>query len=230
MKSLTNHILGEYQAGFQKDCSTIDQIFSTQQMMGKYIEFAKELLLLFIDFKQAFDLIWQDGLWHILLHYGVPENIVILIKDMYSHFISQVQTPEGLTERFLTLAGVLQGCLLSLHLFDLSLNAALSFAKTVDGAEIGGKLINKLAYADDIKKFNSQKHLLQGDTNKLVLATKAFGMVVNTAKTKVMWVSGDPTLRNVQLTIKGEPVENVESFIYLGSLLTSDNECSRSIK
>ncbi|XP_065568903.1 uncharacterized protein LOC136032561 [Artemia franciscana] len=83
---------------------------------------------------------------------------------------------------------------------------------------------------DDIEKFNSQEHLLQADTNELVSATEAFGMVVNTAKTKVMRVSGDSTLRNVQLTIKGEPVKNVVSFVYLGSLLTSDNDCSRSIK
>ena len=62
LKSLTNHILGEYQACFWKDRSTIDQIVSTRQMMEKYIEFVKELLLLFIDFKQAFDLIWRDGL------------------------------------------------------------------------------------------------------------------------------------------------------------------------
>ncbi|XP_065584427.1 uncharacterized protein LOC136043438 [Artemia franciscana] len=50
------------------------------------------------------------------------------------------------------------------------------------------------------------------------------------AKTKVMRVSRDPTPRNVQLTIKGEPVEDVDSFVYLGSLLTSDNDCSKSIK
>ena len=55
-------------------------------------------------------------------------------------------------------------------------------------------------------------------------------MVVNTAKTKVMRVSGNTTSRNVQLTIKGEPVENVDSFVYLRSLLTSDNQCSKSIK
>ena len=107
LKSLTNHILGEYQASFRKDRSTIDQIFSTRQMMEKYIEFAKELLLLFIDFKQAFYLMWWDGLWHILLHYGVPENIVILIRAIYSHSVSQVQTPEGLTEGFLTSVDVL---------------------------------------------------------------------------------------------------------------------------
>ena len=50
------------------------------------------------------------------------------------------------------------------------------------------------------------------------------------AKTKVMRVSRDPTPRNLQLTIKGEPVENVDSFVYLESLLTSDNDCSKSIK
>ena len=115
---------------------------------------------------------------------------------------------------------------------NLFLNAALSFAETVDGATVfqqstvlcnSQQLIDKLAYADDIEKLNSQEHLLQADTDELVSATEAFGMVVNTAKTKVMRVSGDPASRNVQLTIKGEPVENVDSFVYLGSLLTSDN-------
>ena len=108
--------------------------------MEKNIEIAKELLLLFIDFKKAFDLIWRNGLWHILLHYGVPKNMVTLIKDMYLNFCSQVQTPEGLTEEFQTSAGVLQGYLLSSHLFNLFLNAALSLAKITEGASIGGKL------------------------------------------------------------------------------------------
>ena len=66
--------------------------------------------------------------------------------------------------------------------------------------------------------------------DKLVSATEAFGMVVNTAKTKVMRVSWDPASRNVQLKIKGEPVENVDSFVYLGNLLTCDNDRSKSIK
>jgi len=61
-------------------------------------------------------------------------------------------------------------------------------------------------------------------------ATKALGMVVNTAKTKVMRVFRDPASRNMQLTIKGEPVENVDSLVYPGSLLTSYNDCLKSIK
>ena len=87
-----------------------------------------------------------------------------------------------------------------------------------------------MAYADDIEKFNSQEYLLQADTDELVSATEAFGMVVSTARTKVMHLSGDPASRNMQLTIKGEPVENVDSFVYLGSLLNFDNDCSKLIK
>ena len=230
LKSLTDITLQEYQASFRRDRSTIDHIFSTRQLMEKNIEIAKELLLLFIDFKQAFDLIWRNGLWHILLHYGVPKNMVTLIKDMYLNFCSQVQTPEGLTEEFQTSAGVLQGYLLSPHLFNLFLNAALSLAKTTDGASIGGKLVDKLAYADDIVKINSHEHLLQTDTNEIVSATEALGMVVNTTKTKVMRVSRDSAPRAIQLTIKGEQIENAESFVYLGSLLTSNNDCSKSIR
>jgi hypothetical protein len=150
--------------------------------MEKNIQIAKELLLLFIDFQQDFDLIWCNGLWHILLHYGVPKNMVTLIKDMYWNFCSQVQTPERLTEEFHTSTSVQQGCLLSPHLFNLFLNAALSLAKTTDGASIGGKLVDKLAYADDIVKINSHEHLLQIDTNEIVSATEALGMVVNTKK------------------------------------------------
>ena len=125
--------------------------------MEKHIKFAKELLLLFIDFKQAFDLIWRDGLWHILLHYGVPENIIILIRDMYSH-CQPSPNARGIDGGVSDIGG--HSSRLFLVTPPLFLNAALSFAETVDSAGIGGKLIGKLAYADYIKKFKSQEHLL----------------------------------------------------------------------
>ena len=58
------------------------------------------------------------------------------------------------------LANVLQGCFLSLLLLNLFLNEAPSLAKTINGAKIGGELIDKLAYEYDIEKINSQDKLL----------------------------------------------------------------------
>jgi len=99
---------------------------------------------------------------------------------------------------FLASAGVVQSCLLPPRVFNLFPKAALSFAKTTDGTSIGEELIDSLAYADASNKIGSYGHLLQAETNKLVTATKAFGMVINTAKTKVM----DCASRAMQLTMK----------------------------
>jgi IS30 family transposase len=46
----------------------IIKIFVIKQIMEWYLEFGKKLYQLFIDLKQAFDLIWRDGLRHILAH------------------------------------------------------------------------------------------------------------------------------------------------------------------
>ena len=61
--------------------------------MKKYIKHTKGLLLLLIDFKQAFDLAQLEGLWHIQLYYGVPKNMIFSIKDMCSKLNGQVQAP-----------------------------------------------------------------------------------------------------------------------------------------
>ena len=86
IKVLTSHIIPKCQAGFRANCSTIDQIFVIRQEIEKYLEYGQELYQFFIDFKQAFDLIWREGLWHILLFYGVPSSIVSLIRNMYELF------------------------------------------------------------------------------------------------------------------------------------------------
>ena len=38
----------------------------------------------FIDFKAAFDTIWREALWKMLLKTGVPYKIVTLIKNIYN--------------------------------------------------------------------------------------------------------------------------------------------------
>ena len=161
---------------------------------------------------------------YILLHYAVPKNIVISIKDMYLNFSSKVQMPEGLTEEFQTSAGVLQGCLLTPHLL---LNTALLLAKTTDDR---GKLVDKLAYPDDNVKINSLQHFLQTDIHEIVSGTESLWMVVNAGKTKVIRGSRDSAPRAIPLAMKAEQIENAEYLVYLGSLFTSNNDCSKSIR
>ena len=59
-----NNVLDESQAGFRRDFSTIDNIFSLHAMVQKYIcRSGGRFYCLFVDFKRAFDSIRHDKLW-----------------------------------------------------------------------------------------------------------------------------------------------------------------------
>jgi len=55
-------IVGDYQSGFKKGKSTLDHIFTLRQIMTKFYEFEKELHLICIDYKQAYNNIGRDRL------------------------------------------------------------------------------------------------------------------------------------------------------------------------
>ena len=93
--------------------------------MERFVEFNRDLYQLFIEFRQAFDLIWRKGLRHILRRYGIPDQIVTIIENIYSQSTSRILTTDGLSDEFSTSSGVLQGCILSPHLFNLFLHAIL---------------------------------------------------------------------------------------------------------
>src|SRR6218665_3543904 len=107
-----------------------------------------------IDFRQAFDSVWQQGLWQVglLRNYGIPEELVELLEDMYSKSLSAVRVDGELTKWFRVTVGLRQGCRLSPYLFNLILEAMMSFAlKSAEaGARGGGQTVNNLRFADDI--------------------------------------------------------------------------------
>ena len=78
----------------------MDQLFVIRQLAGKYLEKNKTLYNNFIDFRQAFDSVWQQGLWQVLRNYGILEELVELLEDMYSKSLSAVRVDGELTECF----------------------------------------------------------------------------------------------------------------------------------
>jgi hypothetical protein len=64
--------------------------------------------------------------------------------------------------------------------------------------------------------------------DKLNEIGKCFGMEMNVEKTKVMRISRQPF--PVKIMIDQNQLENVESFKYLGSILTNDGKCTCEIK
>ena len=70
-----------------------------------------------MDFEKAFDSLDREAMWRILLHYGIPNKIINMLKVQYQGFTCQVLHGGTMTELIEVKAGVRQGCLLSPLLF-----------------------------------------------------------------------------------------------------------------
>ena len=90
--------------------------------------------------------------------------------------------------------------------------------------EISGININNLRYADDITLMAESEKELKSLLMKVKESGKA-GLKLNIQKTKIM-ASGPIT----SWQIEGETVETVTDFIFLGSRITVDGDCSLEIK
>ena len=105
-------------------------------------------------------------------------------------------------------------------------NAGLEEAQA--GIKIAGRNIDNLRYADDTIPMAESEEELKSLLMKVKEECEKVGLKLNIQKTKIM-ASGPIT----SWKIDGETVETVETvsdFIFLGSKITADGDCSRKIK
>ena len=102
-------------------------------------------------------------------------------------------------------------------------NAGLEEAQA--GIEIAGRNINNLRYADDTTLMAESEEELKSLLMKVKKESEKVGLKRNIQKTKI--------LASISITswqIDGETVETVADFIFLGSKITADGDCSQEIK
>ena len=102
-------------------------------------------------------------------------------------------------------------------------NAGLDEAQAL--IKIAGRNINNLRYADDTTLMAESEEELKSLLMKVKTESEKFGLKLNIQKTKIM-ASGPIT----SWQIDGETVEIVSDFIFMGSQITADGDCSQEIK
>ena len=102
-------------------------------------------------------------------------------------------------------------------------NAGLEVAQA--GIKIAGRNLNNLRYADDTTRMAKTEEELKSLLMKVKEEREKIGLKLNIQKTKIM-VSGPIT----SWQIDGEIVETVAYFIFLGSKITGDGDCSHELK
>ena len=102
-------------------------------------------------------------------------------------------------------------------------NAGLEEAQA--GIKIAGRNINNLIYAGDTTLMAESEEEIKSLLMKMKEESEEVGLKLNIQKTK-MTTSGPIT----SWEIDGETVETVSDFIFLGSKITTDSDCSHEIK
>ena len=92
-------------------------------------------------------------------------------------------------------------------------------------SRLSGELVNNLSYADDTTLMAESEGLKSRLLMKMKEESKKVGLKLNTQKTKIT-ASGPIT----SWEIDGETVETVSDFLFLGSKITADGDCSHEIQ
>ena len=104
-------------------------------------------------------------------------------------------------------------------------NTSYGLDEAKAGIKITGRNINKLRYADDTTLIAESEEELKSLLMKMKEESEKVGLKLNIQKTKIM--ASDPI---TSWEIDGETVETVSDFIFGGSKITADGDCSHEIK
>ena len=215
----SNNVLNEYQAGFRKNYSTVDNIFNLSNIVEINKEKGNKTYAFFVDFSCAFDTIPRNSLFYKLSRIGLSSKIIRLLQETYFQTESKVWDGNMFSENFAVVEGVKQGCILSPILFSLFMNDLVDFLPL--GVNVAGVNIKVLLYADDIVLLANSPNDLQTMINTLYDYCKTWSLCVNLQKSKVLvFRTGNRISSNMRFRYGNNDIEVVNSYKYLGVLLT----------
>ena len=159
---------------------------------------------------------------------GIPDHLTCLLRNLYAGQEATVRTGHGTMDWFQMGKEVHQCCILSPRLFTLYAeyimrNAGLEEAQA--RIKIERRNINNLKYADDTTLTAESEEEVKSLLMKVKEESEKVGLKLSILKTEIM--------ASVPITswqIDGETMETVTDFIFLGSQITADGDCSHEIK
>ena len=155
---------------------------------------------------------------------GIPDHLTCLLTNLSAGQEATLRTEHGKTDWFQIRKGVHQGCILSPCLFNLHAeyimrNAGLDEAKAV--IKISGRNINNLRFTDDTTLM-AESEELKSLLMKVKSESEKVALKLNMQKTKIMASS--------PITSWQVDGETVSDFLFGGSEITADGDCSHEIK
>ena len=159
---------------------------------------------------------------------GILDHLTCLQRNLYPGQEVTVRPGHGTTDWFQIGKGVHQGCILLHCLFNLYVEYIMrntGLDEKQAGIKIAGRNTNNLRFADNTTLMAEIEEELKSLLMKVKNKSEKVGLKLNIQKTKIMACSSITSRQ-----IDGETVKTVTDFMFLGSKITADGDCSHEIK
>ena len=159
---------------------------------------------------------------------GIPDHLTCLLRNLYAGQEATARIGHGKTDRFQIGKEICQGCILSPCLFNLYAEYIMRNAR-LDEAQAGIKIAREISITSDMQMVLHNPMAESKELKSLLMKVKEesekVGLKLNIQKTKIMASSPFTSWQ-----IDGETMETVRNFLFLGSKITADGDCSHEIK
>ena len=213
-----------YNGGFLCGSRTSDNIFVLNGLIERQLTLGKSLLVCFVDFSKAFDVINRNILFYKLLKNGWTGRVIDTLRSLYAKSHFRVKRNGKLSPAIPNWSGVNQGGISSGLLFRKYMADLGNYLNTEYGVVLSDEIIVHLLWADDLILFSDTQQGLQKLLNGLQKFCHNNHMVVNETKTKVMCF-GKPL--NPDVHFNGKLIKQVDTYKYLGNIIRSVHRCNQ---
>ena len=188
------------------------------------------IYICFLDYEKAFDRVRHEPLMQCLSEIGVDGKYINIIRNLYWDQTASVRIMNELSEEIRMQRRVRQGCVASPHSLQFIHGKDFQTYYQYEMCQRGRHNYSNLRYADDTALLAGDENELSELISKINEVGKQFGMKINIKKTKAMVVSKKLNSPKINIAIDGEQIEQVASYMYLGSLITEDGRSEKEIK
>ena len=159
---------------------------------------------------------------------GIADHLTCLLRNLYAGQEATVRTGHGTTVWFQIGKGICQGCILSPCLLNFHMEYIQQNA-WLDESQVGIKIAGEISIISDMQMITTLMAECEVKLKSLLMRMKEenekAGLKLNIQKTKIMAPS--PI---ISWQIDGETMETVTDFIFLGSKISADCDCSHEIQ